>query len=156
MRCALIEGTAFADSRLNPHHIYNLKQRRSAVPQTLNNIMIGLTVAVSTLMILRYIANWYRFQVCLDEGNEDTLRQLISEQNVWIIRHGVCVAGAFIVVAAIRFLSDVEEYERLVGSITIYAIMSSMFAFVESVMAQWLENRMAAIQASQHQVFDSK
>jgi hypothetical protein len=31
-----------------------------------------------------------------------------------------------------------------------------MFAFVESVMAQWLENRMAAIQASQHQVFDSE
>ena len=59
-------------------------------------------------------------------------------------------------VAAIRFLTDVEEYEMLVGSITIYAIMSFIFAFVESIMAQWLENRMAAIQASQHQVFDSE
>ena len=126
------------------------------MPQTLNNIMIGLTVAVATIMILRYIATWYRFQVCLDEGNEETLRQLISEQNAWIIRHCICVAGALIMVAAIRFLADFEEYERLVGSITSYAIMSFTFAFVESVMAQWLENRVAAIQASQHQVFDSE
>jgi len=126
------------------------------VPQALNNLMIGLTVSVATLMILRYIANWFRFQVCLDEGNEDTLRQLISEQNAWIIRHGVCVAGALIMVASIRFLADFEEYERLVRSITSYAIMSSVFAFVESVMAQWLENRMADIQASQHQVLDSE
>ena len=126
------------------------------MPQALNNIMIGLSVAVAIIMILRYITNWYRFQVCLGEGNESTLRQLISEQNLWIIRHGVCVVGALIMVAAIRFLSDDAEYERLVGSITIYAIMSSMFAFTESVMAQWLENRMAAIQASQHQVFDSE
>ena len=126
------------------------------MPQTLNNLMIGLTVSVATIMILRYIANWYRFQLCLDEGNEDTLRQLISEQNVWAIRHAICVTGALIMVAAIRFLTDVEEYEMLVGSITIYAIMSFIFAFVESIMAQWLENRMAAIQASQHQVFDSE
>jgi hypothetical protein len=147
---------AFANYPSEPQHIFDLKLRRSAVPQELNNIMIGLTVSVAIIMILRYIANWYRFQVCLDEGNEDTLRQLISEQNLWIIRHGVCVAGALIMVAAIRFLSDVEEYERLVASITIYAIMSSMFAFVESVMAQWLENRMAAMQAAQHQVLDSE
>jgi hypothetical protein len=143
-------------TRLKAHHIYTLKQRRSAVPQTLNNIMIGLTVSVAIIMILRYITNWYRFQLYLDEGNENTLRLLISEQNVWIIRHGVCVAGSLIMVAVIRYLSDVEDYERLAGSITIYAIMSSTFAFVESVMAQWLENRMAAIQASQHQVFDSE
>ena len=156
MRCARNEGTAFAGSRLKPHHIYNLKQGRFAVPQMLNNIMIGLTVAVAIIMILRYISNWYRFQVYLDEGNESTLRQLISEQNLWIIRHGVCVAGALIMVAAIRFLSEDAEFERLVASITIYAIMSSIFAFAESVMAQWLENRMAAIQASQQQVFDSE
>jgi hypothetical protein len=119
-------------------------------------MMIGLTVSVATIMILRYIATWYRFQVCLGEGNEEPLRHLISEQNVWIIRHGVCVAGALIMVAAIRFLADIEEYEKLVGSITTYAIMSFMFAFVESVMAQWLENRMTAIQRSQYQVLDSE
>lgn len=126
------------------------------MPQTLNNIMIGLTVAVATIMILRYIANWYRFQACLDEGNEDNLRYLISEQNAWIVRHGICVAGALIMVTAIRFLSDVEEYEMLVRSVTTYAIMSFMFAFVESVMAQWLENRMVANQASQNQILDSE
>jgi hypothetical protein len=119
-------------------------------------MMIGITVSVAIIMILRYIANWYRFQILLVEGNEETLRQLISEQNAWIIRHGVCVAGALIVVAAIRFIADFEEYEILVRSITTYAIMSSVFAFVESVMAQWLENRKASIQASQHQVLDTE
>ncbi len=126
------------------------------MPQTMNDIMIGLTVAVATIMILRYIATWYRCQLCLYEGNEEILRQLISQQSVWIIRHAVCIAGAFIMVAAIRFLADFEEYEGLVRSITIYAIMSFIFAFVESIMAQWFENRMAAIQTSQHQAFDSK
>jgi hypothetical protein len=126
------------------------------VPQVLNNIMIGLTVSVAIIIILRIIANWYRFKVCLDEGNEDTLRQLISEQNIWINRHGVCVAGALAMIAAIRFLPGVEEYDSLAGSITTYAIMSCTFAFVESIMAQWLENRMAVIQASQHQVLDSE
>ena len=99
----MIEGMAFAISRLKPHYIYNLKQRRSAVPQALNNIMIGLTVSVSTLMILRYIANWYRFQVCLDEGNEDTLRQLISEQNEPLAK---CKIGAIVAFAHLVFLSN--------------------------------------------------
>ena len=126
------------------------------MPQTLNSMMIGLTVSVAAIMILRYITTWYRFQVCLEERNEETMRQLISDKNVWIIRHGACVAGSFIMVAAIRFLADFEEYEKLVGSITTYAIMSFMFAFVESVMAQWIENRITALQTSQHQVLDSE
>ncbi len=121
----------------------------------LSNIMIALTIAVATIMILRYIANWYRFQLCLQEGNEDSLRQLIAEQNFWIVRHSICIAGAFMVVAAIRFL-DIEDYENLVKSITTYAIMSFVFVFVESVMAQWLENRMAAILTAQHQVIGSE
>ncbi len=123
--------------------------------QMLSNIMIALTIAVATIMILRYIANWYRFQLCLQEGNEDSLRQLIAEQNFWIVRHSICIAGAFMVVAAIRFL-DIEDYENLVKSITTYAIMSFVFVFVESVMAQWLENRMAAILTAQHQVIGSE
>ncbi len=121
--------------------------------QMLSNIMIALSIAVATIMALRYIANWYRFQLYLEEGSEDSLRQLISEQNFWIVRHGICIAGAFIMVAAIRFL-DIEEYENLVRSITVYSIMSFVFVFVESVMAQCFENRMAAIRTAQHQIFD--
>ncbi len=123
--------------------------------QMLSNTMIALTIAVATIMTLRYIANWYRFQLYLDEGNENSLRQLIAEQNFWIVRHSICIAGAFMLVAAIRFL-DIEDYEKLVRSITTYAIMSFVFVFVESVMAQWLENRMAAILTAQHQVIGSE
>jgi hypothetical protein len=133
-----------------------LKRRRSAVPQTLNTIMIGLTVAVAIIMILRYIATWFRFQVCIEEGDENTMRQLVAEQNAWILRHGICVVAALIMVASIRYLPGGDDFAILAGSITTYAIMSFIFAFIESVMAQWLENRMAARQMPLHQVLDSE
>jgi hypothetical protein len=150
----LIKGTAFAGQESKCTIFCSMEKRRTAVPQTLNTIMTGLTVAVAIIMTLRYIANWYRFQMHLDEGDQGTLRMLISEQNLWIVRHGVCVACSLMMVAAIRFLVDFEDYECLARSITTYGIMSFTFAFVESVMAQWLENRMTATQVTQHQVLD--
>lgn len=121
---------------------------RFAMTSVLNNIMICLTALVALLVVVRFAADWFKFRDCIEAHDQDTLRQLIAGQQTWIIRHALCATAAVLLVACIRFLPNMTEYEPLSGTLTVYGMVSLGFALVDVLLVQWLGSRLIFLQTA--------
>ena len=119
---------------------------------SLNTMMVILTLSVAALMIPRIMIDWQRCREFLQEGDEDSLRRLATDQKTWIARHGICALGAVVMVVLIKYLPGMASYEELAGPDTAYGMMTLSLAFFESLLAQRVENRLLVVRASARQV----
>lgn len=111
----------------------------------LNNIMILLTVIVSALMIPRLMIDWHRFREGLEDSDGEVIRDLVTSQNAWIVKHAVCAVGALAMVAAVRYLPDLAAYQDLAGSMAIYGMISLGLTVVELLMLHRFENSLMTL-----------
>ncbi|MRR34878.1 hypothetical protein EG829_09315 [bacterium] len=116
--------------------------------EALATMMTYLTVSVAAILIPRMMIDWQRCREYLNDNDETALRRFAAEQRQWIVRHGVCAAGAIGMVAIITCAPGMAPFERLAGSTTAYGMMTLSFAFIESLLAQRAENRLQARPAS--------
>lgn len=118
---------------------------------SLNTMMVILTLSVAALMIPRIMVDWQRCREFLLEGDEESLRRLAADQKTWIVRHGICALGAIVMVVLIKYLPGMTPYEELAGPVTAYGMMTLSLAFFESLLAQRVENRLLVVRASARQ-----
>ncbi|RNC67801.1 MAG: hypothetical protein ED859_13120 [Desulfuromonadales bacterium] len=119
--------------------------------EALITMMTFLTVSVAAIVIPRIMIDWQRYREYLQEGDDTSLQLLAAGQRTWIIRHGVCAAGAIVLVALIKCLPGMGAYEGLAGITTAYGMMTLSFAFIESLLAQRVESRRQLILATAKQ-----
>ncbi len=111
---------------------------------TLYTIMTIITVSVAALLIPRMMIDWQRCREFLRDRDEAALRQFLAEQRQWIVRHGICAAGAIGMVAVITCAPGMAAFEKLAGMMTAYGMMTLTFMFIESLLAQRAESLLQA------------
>lgn len=119
--------------------------------ETLYTVMALLTISVAALLIPRMMIDWQRCGEFIREGDEEALRQFVAEQKLWIVRHGICAAGATGLVAVITCAPGMAPFQKLSGIVTAYGMMTLIFTFVESLLAQRAENLLQARPAAARQ-----
>jgi hypothetical protein len=112
--------------------------------EALATMMTVLTVSVAAILIPRMMIDWQRCREYLNDDDETALRRFAAEQRQWIVRHGVCAAGAIGLVALITCAPGMAQFEKLAGITTAYGMMTLTFTLVESLLAQRAENRLQA------------
>lgn len=111
------------------------------------SLMLTLTVAMTTIMVLRICGTWLQVNESAEDGDLERLQALQGQENGWVIRHLVCAILAFSLVAAAKYFPSLGAPENLVDVTAVYSLVSFIFAFAESVLAQ----RIAVITLSQMQ-----
>ncbi|ABB31336.1 hypothetical protein GeomeDRAFT_2372 [Geobacter metallireducens RCH3] len=119
--------------------------------ETLYTVMAFITVSVAAILIPRMMIDWQRCREFLRDSDGEALRRFVAEQRQWIVRHGMCAAGAIGMVAVITCAPGMAAYERLAGVMTAYGMMTLTFMFIESLLAQRAESLLQARSASVEQ-----
>uniref|UniRef100_A0A831XEY8 Uncharacterized protein n=1 Tax=Geobacter metallireducens TaxID=28232 RepID=A0A831XEY8_GEOME len=120
--------------------------------ETLATMMTFLTISVAAIIAPRMMIDWQRYREYLSNDDAAALRRFAAEQRQWILRHGICAAGAIGLMAVITCAPGMAPFERLAGITTAYGMMTLTFALAESLLAQRAENRLQARPASAVQV----
>lgn len=112
--------------------------------ETISVLMLAITTAMTTFMVLRIYSDWLKFREYLREGEQERLLMLQGAENGWVQRHFMCALAAIAMVAVIEKCTHTLRFEQLAGVTATYAIISLAFAFVESLFAQ----KLAAVTAA--------
>lgn len=102
----------------------------------LTTMMVTLSVVLVLIMIPRIYGNWLQFREYTEEGDMDKLAGLQSLHNEWVIRHLSMALLALGFVAAIKYIPELASYSQTAAATAVYSVISFVFAFVESLLAQ--------------------
>lgn len=112
--------------------------------ETLNVITIYLTVSIAAIIIPRLLIDWQRYREFCSNNDKESLRELLAAQRVWVARHGICAIGAVILIVTIKWIPELVRYDRLAGTTAIYGMITLMFTFAESILAQRIDCRLSS------------
>ena len=112
---------------------------------TLFTIMLTLTLTVPLLTAPQIDSHWMDFEIFADEGDHENLQVLLKQINWWVMRHLACALIAVLFVAVLMYAPSLLEQPEQLATITgIYAIISLILAFVESLLAQEISHLTAS------------
>ena len=104
--------------------------------EMLSAIMLALIAALLCLSVPRIYADWLFFKSELRDGSMERLPRLLAAENRWVQRHfwfAVLAVGMVLVVEA----STLSERAPHLSQVTsVYAALSLVVSFVESLFAQ--------------------
>ncbi|OHB26002.1 MAG: hypothetical protein A2X79_02550 [Desulfuromonadaceae bacterium GWB2_53_15] len=108
---------------------------------TLFTIMLTVTLIAPLIIAPKIDAHWMDFEIFVQEGNRENLHLLLKQINSWVMRHLACALIAVLLVAVLKYAPTLLEQPEQLATITgIYAIISIIFAFIESLLAQEIYN----------------
>lgn len=110
----------------------------------LTTMMVTLSVILVLIMIPRVYGNWLQLREYIEEGDMDKLAGLQSLHNEWVIRHLSMALIALGFVAAIKYIPELANYSQTAEATAVYSLISFVFAFVESLLAQKISGYMAS------------
>jgi hypothetical protein len=102
----------------------------------LTSIMVLLTVVLVLITVPVIYGSWLQFMESAEERDLDKLIALQAQRNEYIIRHLSMALLAIGFVAAMNYLPGLEAYSQTSSAIAIYSVISFIFAFAESILAQ--------------------
>lgn len=111
----------------------------------LTSIMVILSSSVALVMVPRIYGSWLQFKEASEDGDLDRLINLQTMHNEWVIRHLSMALLALGVVAAIKYLPELESYTQTAAATAIYCVLCFALAFAESIIAQRISGDTTAI-----------
>lgn len=102
----------------------------------LSAMMLVITVILLTLSFPRIYGDWLSFQNHLEGGEREPLLALLADKKLWMQRHFGFAVLALVMAKVVGGTSLVEMAPRLSQITAVYAAVSLMLAFVESLFAQ--------------------
>lgn len=103
----------------------------------LTAMMMTVTLTMAAVMVPRIYYSWLRAeQCCLDEEPEP-LRELLAEENDWVMRHlGFGVLALALIWMVKHSRQDLEIPVAMAAAMALYTTISFLFAVIESLLAQ--------------------
>lgn len=103
---------------------------------TLFTLMLTLTLIVPLVMVPLIDSHWMEFEIFTKERDHENLQALLKQINWWVMRHLACALIAVLLVAVLVYAPTVMEQPKQLATITgIYAVISLIFAYAESLLA---------------------
>lgn len=104
---------------------------------TLFTLMLTITLIVPMITVPVIDSHWMEYELLEKEGDQENLQLLLKQVNWWAMRHLGCALLAVLLVSVLVYApSQLEQPGQLATITGIYAIISIIFAFVESLLAQ--------------------
>ena len=99
-------------------------------------MMMTITITMTLLMIPRIYYAWLRSVIFSVEEEREKLRLLQVEENVWVMRQIGYGLFLLTVLLLLKNYKPLEVSSGVTGALALYAMVSLLFAIVESVLAQ--------------------
>jgi hypothetical protein len=107
--------------------------------------MLTLTLIVPLLAVPQIDSHWMEFEFLKKEGDHEKLHVLLKQINGWVMRHIVCAfIAVLLVMVLVYFPTQMKQPGQLATITGIYAIISSIIAFVESLLAHKISHLTAS------------
>ena len=106
--------------------------------------MLAIIASLILIMVPRIYGDWVRFTLYREEGAMQELARMQTMENGWVLRHVTCAVAAIMLVAAMKLYPGFAGHDRLAAVTATYSLLSLMFAFAESLLAQ----KIAAVTAT--------
>lgn len=107
-------------------------------------LMCAINATLVVIMVPRIYGDWVRFNDYCREREHERLKGLLQVENQWVMRHIFCAFAAFIMIVAIKRYPYLDRYDQLSNVMVVYAMLSLMFAFAESLFALKISNDTAS------------
>lgn len=108
-------------------------------------LIVSLTLAMTVVMIPKIYWAWSTARRCYLKGEVEKLRELLREQNGWTKRHFCCgLTGLALVWLMAQYL-PANIPSSLTDGVAFFVTISLAFAIAESLVAQHIAQRAAAI-----------
>ncbi|GFE57244.1 hypothetical protein [Geobacter sp. AOG1] len=114
----------------------------------LSAMMLVITVILLSLSFPRIYGDWLSFQNHLEMGEREPLRELLADKKLWMHRHFCFAVLALVMAKVVEGTPLAEGAPRLSQVTAVYAVISLMLAFVESLFAQKITALLAGAQES--------
>ncbi len=102
----------------------------------LSSVMLMIIATLTVIMPPRMFYNWMQFNAYRREAELEQLIALQCTENQWTIRHLICAFAAIVMVAYLKLHPTMESTEQLSAITATYAVISTLFAVTESLIAQ--------------------
>lgn len=102
----------------------------------LTSIIAMLSATLLVIFVPRIYGSWLHFKEYVEEGDLERLIDLQSLHNEWVIRNLCMALLTMSFVAAMKYLPELENYSQTAAATAVYSVITFIFAFVESIMAQ--------------------
>ena len=100
-------------------------------------MMMTVTLIMTAVMVPRIYMSWIMAEELCVEGELETLRELLAEQNRWVMRQFGCGAMAIAMIWMVKTSPhDLEIPASMAAALASYAAISMIFAVLESLVAQ--------------------
>lgn len=104
-------------------------------------LMATVTLTMTAVMVPRIYLSWLLAEEHCLEGEIEALQALLTEQNCWVKRHFGCGATAVAMIWMVKSSQhDLEVPATMAAAIGAYAVISMVFAVLESLVAQKIAN----------------
>lgn len=100
-------------------------------------LMATVTLTMTAVMAPRVYLSWLVAEERCLEGEIEELQALLAEQNNWVKRHFGCGAAAMAMIWMVKTSQhDLEVPASMAMALGAYAVISMIFAVLESLVAQ--------------------
>lgn len=100
-------------------------------------MMVTVTLIMTAAMVPRIYLAWMTAEQYRVEGEIESLKHLLAEQNRWIGRQFFCGATALAMLLMVKTSQhDLEIPVSMAAALAAYAVISMIFAVLESLVAQ--------------------
>jgi len=108
-------------------------------------ILMTVTLILALSMIPRFYWACHWAAKLEMEQDHESLRELLAEQNAWILRHLGCGLGAIVLVWMAKTLPGMDVPDSLAELMAIYAASTLFFSALESLLAQRIALSLARV-----------
>lgn len=111
-------------------------------------ILTGIMVILSMMLVVtttpKIYGSWLLLEEYAADGDIDSLLDLQARQNAWAMRH-LCLALLGVgFVATMTYRPELAGYAQTAGATAAYSVISLLFSFAESLLAQRISGYAAA------------
>lgn len=106
-------------------------------------LMLVIIAILLSLSLPKMYGEWLLLQNLLDERGSEGLRELLTSKKVWMQRHFCCAFLAMVMVRGVESGYLAEGAPHLSRITAVYAVISLILAFVESLFAQKITTLLA-------------
>lgn len=109
-------------------------------------LMITVTMTMTAVMLPRIYMSWIMAERHCIEGETEQLAQLLAEQNGWVLRQFGCGALATALIWMVHnSRHDPSFPASMEAALAFYAVVSLVFAVLESLVAQKVSGFLAPV-----------
>lgn len=115
------------------------------MPTITTLLLMTITITLTVAILPRIYGASIKAEELFLEQEIGLLRELLAEQNAWVLRHLGCGLGALALVWIAKTCPGMEVPGQLAEAMAIYAASSLLFAGLESLLAQKIARILAVV-----------